>query len=234
MDARWTGTIALGVLLLAACTSAPGGAGNPDPTTDAPVVGEAPGGAASGDPVGMDPESAAERAEHLGIEDPPDVEPIRNIAPDGSGLRVLAECMADKGYDYTMDPSGEAVNIDLQGFSEEQHNLDTYICEMQYPVETRFRGDNGEREWLLIYDHFAEEYIPCVREQGYVVQPVPTVESYLEGIRAGRVPHTPVTEVWDQVQVDVDAGRYGSVDEFHRTLCRDTVDLDVLFPAGER
>lgn len=88
-------------------------------------------------------------ASRLSIDDPPAVQPIRNITPDGSGLQTLAECMSDKGYDYQYDPVA---------------------------------------------------------------------------------PASPQSEVAEQLRAGVNAGAPPSLEEFHRDVCPDGVDLDVLYP----
>lgn len=71
---------------------------------------------------------AARRAAELGIEDPPDVEVIREISPDAAGLKVQTDCMIEKGYPYEYDSGGDVASIDLGLVDHEQFQLDTYIC----------------------------------------------------------------------------------------------------------
>lgn len=183
--------------------------------------------------IGLSKELAAARAAELGIDDPPNVLPIREITPDASGLRVKTQCMIDRGYPYEFDdPSGESVSIDMNGIDEEQFNIDSYICELQYPVEKRFQRDLGEREWRILHDHYVKSYIPCVEALGYVVEPFPSFDVYFSRIQGGELPYTPALEVGPQVQQDVMMGKYPSVDEFNRSVCSDTVDLDLLYPPG--
>lgn len=233
---RWSSVaVCFGALLtLGGCADAnPGDAGDPEGSAVATELdvpsrandsGEDPG-------IGLSRESAAARANELGIDDPPDVAPIRAITPDAAGLRVKTQCMIDKGYPYEFDdPSGDTVSIDMKGIDEEQFNLDTYICELQYPVERRFQRDLDERGWRILYDHYVGTYIPCVESLGYVVDPFPSFEVYFSRIQAGEMPYSPALEVGPQVMQDVELGKYESVGEFHRSVCPDTVSIDLLYP----
>lgn len=181
--------------------------------------------------LGLTEELAAARAAELGIDNPPAVVPISAITPDAAGLRIKTQCMIDKGYPYEFDdPSGETVSIDMHGIDQEQFNLDTYVCEMQYPVEQRFQRPLGEREWGILYDHYVNTYIPCVENLGYSVEPPPSRDVYISKALGGELPYSPALEVGPQVMEGVDRGLYESVDDFHRSVCPDTVSLDVLYP----
>lgn len=172
---------------------------------------------------------AARRAADLGVEDPPEVEVIREIAPNAQGLKVLTDCMIDKGYPYEYDETQDGVSIDTGLIDYEQHQLDTYICEMQYPVAQQYQVEWGQREWRTLYDHYVQEYIPCVTRLGYVPEPSPTFEVFYETVTRGGPPWSPETEILPQLRQDIDAGEYASLDQFHRDVCPDSPPLEALY-----
>lgn len=171
---------------------------------------------------------AATLAEELGIEDPPMVSSIREVSPDEEGLRVQTMCMVDKGWPYVQDRDGGWV-LELNVEQEEAFNLDSYVCQLQYPVAARYRQPWGREQLQARYNYLTDTYLPCVRGQGYAVGDPPTFAVFLEGDSAGR-PWIPSTEVMPQVLADV-PGRWASWAEFDRT-CPQATPLDLLYPSS--
>lgn len=174
-------------------------------------------------------EQAAILARELGITDPPEVTPIREIAPDDEGLRVQTECMMDKGWPYQKDPDGGWV-LELNNEQESAFNLDSYVCQLQYPVAERYRQPWGQVQHEARYTYLTETYLPCVRAQGYSVDEPPSLEVFIEGDAAGR-PWIPSSEVLPQVLADV-PDRWSSWDEFDG-VCPQATPLDLLYPPSD-
>src|SRR5690606_5797175 len=84
--------------------------------------------------------------------------------------------------------------------------------------------------WEILYDHYVNTYIPCVESLGYSVEPPPSRDVYISKVLGGELPYSPAVEVGPQVMEDVERGLYESVDDFHRSVCPDTVNLDILYP----
>lgn len=72
-------------------------------------------------------EQLAAHAENMGIENPPNVEVIREVSPQ-EATQIHKECLADKGW-----PS-EANTYTMPVQEEAAFNLDIYRCLAAYPV----------------------------------------------------------------------------------------------------
>lgn len=141
-------------LLVAGCSSAQA----PEPTG-------APGGSLSVE------EQTADLARSLNITDPPDVEPVRVVAPEDRGPLVEA-CLAEEGYSSASE----------QGIPTEQiaaYDLASFVCLASYPVDPRFTGTWGERQTTIQYDWTVEEVIPCLAAAGYTTTGLPSREVFL-------------------------------------------------------
>lgn len=172
---------------------------------------------------------AAGLAAQLGIDDPPRVEPIREVAPDDEGLRIQTQCMIDLGWPYREDRDGGWV-LELQVAQEDAFNLDSYVCQLQYPVAARYRQPWGESQHRARYAYLVDDYLPCVRSHGYSVAEPPTFEVFVEGDAAGS-PWVPSSEVLPQVLADIPE-RWASWDAFD-DVCPQQTPLDELYPPDD-
>ena len=174
-------------------------------------------------------EYAAGLAAQLGIENPPVVEPILEVAPDDQGLRIQTLCMIDLGWPYQEDPDGGWV-LELQAAQEDAFNLDSYVCQLQYPVAARYREPWGETQHRARYAYLVDDYLPCVRSHGYSVAEPPTFEVFVEGDAAGS-PWVPSSEVLPQVLAEV-PDHWASWDAFDE-VCPQQTPLDELYPPDD-
>lgn len=169
---------------------------------------------------------AAALADELGITDPPEVSPVREVAPDDEGLRIQTQCMIDRGWPYREDQDGGYV-LELRVEQEASFNLDSYVCQLQYPVAERYRQPWGRTQHEARYAYLTEIYLPCVRAQGYSVAEPPSLEVFVEDEASGR-PWIPSSGVLPQVLADVPE-RWASWEEFD-SVCPQGTPLDELYP----
>ncbi|AXH95211.1 hypothetical protein DV701_02800 [Ornithinimicrobium avium] len=138
-------------------------------------------------------EYLTELAEIHGIEDPPPVEIVQEIAQDDDGLRLVAECLAGKGWPARID--GDGLLID--GVREEQQQdlaRDQYVCNASYPVAERYRSLSPEEHLARWYAYLLETYVPCVEALGYDISEPPSLESFLASQGASWIPNAQVGE----------------------------------------
>lgn len=110
---------------LAGCAQAPSAV--PPSGSGAPVDGVG----VTGEPETWDDVLAVE-AERLGIDDPPDVVPIRYVTPQEAD-RYYHECMAEQGW--KAEPDGSYVSTEEQA---EAINLSDYVCLASYPIPAEY------------------------------------------------------------------------------------------------
>lgn len=152
-------------------------------------------------------EYLTELAEIHGIEDPPPVEVVEEIAPDADGLRLIAECYAEHGWPATFDGDG----ITIEGIPPEQQeafDLDRYVCDAQYPVAEKYRSLSPEEHLRRWYAYLTTTYVPCVEALGYDISEPPTLETFLA---SGGQTWIPNAQVGDQTRARGEDFR--SVDE---------------------
>lgn len=207
------------LMVLSGCDgSAPGSAGTAPTAVAAATL-----------QTGTFEEYAAGLAAQLGIDNPPKVEPIREVAPDDQGLRLQTQCMIDVGWPYQQDRDGGWV-LELRAAQEDAFNLDSYVCQLQYPVAARYRQPWGEPQHRARYAYLVDDYLPCVRSHGYTVAEPPTFEVFVEGDAAGS-PWVPSSEVLPQVLADIPE-RWASWDAFD-DVCPQQTPLDELYPPDD-
>lgn len=148
-------------------------------------------------------------AEMLGIEDPPEVEPTREVTPAESKA-VVDECVVERGW--PMDEHG--------GFSypEEQSaafDIDYYVCIASYPIRQEYLQPLDDAAWSRIYDYWTTTTVPCLRDEGLEVAEPPTRETFL----ASRAWTPDDSSVRRQVEDLVAQGRYPGVEHVFTQVC---------------
>ncbi|WP_066638756.1 hypothetical protein [Serinicoccus hydrothermalis] len=137
----------------------------------------------------------AELAVMYGIEDPPEVEVVRERAPGDEGLQMIGECLQERGWPVGIEGAGftiREVPVEQQGALD----LDQYICDAQYPIAAEYAELSAEDSLTAHYEYLVEEYVPCVAEFGFTVSTPPSLETYLAEQGLGWVPGS---DVYDQV-----------------------------------
>ena len=141
-------------------------------------------------------EYLTELAEIHGIEDPPPVEIVQEIAQDDDGLRLIAECYAEHGWPSTFDGDG-IVTEGIPPEQQEAFDLDRYICNASYPVAERYRSLSPQEHLSRWYAYLLQTYVPCVEALGYEISEPPTLETFLA---SGGSQWIPNEEVFRQSQ----------------------------------
>lgn len=153
-------------------------------------------------------EALADLAEMYGIQDPPEVDPIRHITPSESKI-LIDECMRGRGW--------SVVDGHIQFTSEQRDslNMDSYICAAQYPVRQEYLQPLDAASWGRIYDYWVSETVPCLNSEGLTVNEPPTRETFVE-----RRAWTPDSDaVRDQVRDRVSQGEYPDIEHVFTEVC---------------
>lgn len=153
-----------------------------------------------------------------GIEDPPQVDPIREITPAES-KEVHDQCLVERGW--VMSEGGFTYPADQR----QAFFLESYICIASYPIRQEYLEPLDEAAWGRIYDYWVSETVPCFRAEGLDVSEPPTKETFLEG-RAW----TPDSDyVRSQVEERVQQGEYPDTEHVFTTVCEVTPPPEVRF-----
>jgi len=163
-------------------------------------------------------EALADVAEMYGIEDPPHVEPVREITPAES-KEVLDQCLADRGCPW--------VGGHIQFTAEQRDSLDMdhYICIAMFPIRQEYLEPLDQAAWGRIYDYWVSETVPCLRAEGLDVAEPPTRVTFVESRS-----WTPDSDhVRSQVEKRVTAGAYPNTEHVFTALCPVTPPPHVRF-----
>lgn len=167
-----------------------------------------------------------ERARELGIEDPPDVNVVREIAPDEYD-EVIGTCMEAAGFPPASEGDQAGLSFNFPEDQSEQANLSLYICQSEHPIAARFQGGLSDEGARAMYRHLVESYVPCVAARGYAVADPPSLETYLRTPESDR--WTPWLEVHAHIRAQPGSG--GSISELE-TRCPPAPPTEELFPSG--
>lgn len=176
-------------------------------------------------PSGPGPQEQSEnRAEALGITDPPDVAVVRETTPE-ENQQAIAACLDESGWSPTLHSDG---TIEVGPFTPEQEDayvLAHYICGEQYPVADVYTAELTQEQLRMVYEYRQEEFLPCVEQLGIRLGPPPTLESYLAD------PHQDwMGDINDQLRQAVGDGRIDSPNEW-LVRCPPRPPSDVLYGA---
>jgi hypothetical protein len=115
----------------------------------------------------------------LKIDDPPEVALIRFVARSESG-QAQAECLGELGIaaSATSDGSGFVLEGTPQESQADATNLAIYTCVARYTVDPRYNVELSSSQYAFLYRYFVNELTPCLRNEGYVVQDAPSLETF--------------------------------------------------------
>lgn len=180
-------------------------------------------GCAAGEPEGVSgtedsPQSLKKQAEgwadFLGVEDPPEVKPVRYVETEERD-EVVLQCLSEAGY--TIIDGG----VDVPTGNEEAFALAQYTCYMQYPVPERYAQPWGEEQVRAQYAWTIDFVIPCLEERGHPIAPPPSESVFVDSYDSD--PYYPFVEVnlavpeaefnaaWYQLEADCPQEVPGSV-----------------------
>lgn len=116
-------------------------------------------------------------AESQGLSDPPDVTPIRAVAPSEVDALVV-DCLHEFGFSAEVDTVG-GWGFEYAQEQEEDATRAEYICMGRYPLAEQYVAALTEAQLRIYYDWQIEEVLPCVANLGYPIPTPPSWETYL-------------------------------------------------------
>lgn len=125
----------------------------------------------------------AEFAAMAGIEDPPQIDPIRVVTAD-EWAQVRVDCLNETGFPAFIDQTG-AVGVDFA--SDDQlgaYDRAVYVCMAQYPLDSRHSETLTDAQLETYYSWVLEHPVACMRERGHPVADPPTLPTFIENYRA--------------------------------------------------
>ena len=147
-------------------------------------------------------------AEMYRIDNPPIVEPIREITPAES-LDVINACLVERGW---------AMSDGTFTYPEEQDEAfrrDSYICTASYPIRQEYLAPLDAAAWSRVYDFWQTATLPCLRAEGIVVSDPPTKETFI-----ANPTWTPDGAlVREQVEALVAEGKYPDAEHVFTDVC---------------
>lgn len=116
----------------------------------------------------------ADLAVSLGIEDPPVVEPVRFVSPSDS-KGAIDDCLQEEGWPMAADGSFEIAPEQATAY-----DLSYYTCAARYPVADRYLRPFTSDQWALVYDHWRDDFYPCLDEHGVAAPELISRETFLD------------------------------------------------------
>lgn len=122
-------------------------------------------------------EDAQTLADNMGIDDPPDVTPIKVIRLDEWAATQIA-CLQEAGYDVTFTEDGEGISFPpLDEALIPSLNEAKYVCELQYPVDPIYYEPLTDEQLTKLYTYRSTDLIDCLEAEGYPVTDIPPSET---------------------------------------------------------
>lgn len=117
-------------------------------------------------------------AGQLGIENPPDVQPIRLISLQ-EYASTQVPCLQAAGFavGYTADGEGVSYPQLSDPALQQSFNLAVYTCELQYPVQQRYVVPLSTDGLKALYAYRTGELVGCLESEGYNVSADPPSET---------------------------------------------------------
>lgn len=109
-----------------------------------------------------------------GIEDPPEVAPIRTVSPE-EFQDLFASCMAAAGF-----PQGGDGGYNSAG-QDEAFATAMYTCTAQYPIDDIYTEPLTDAQMRFWYSYLVEEAVPCYESNGWPVEQssIPSEELFI-------------------------------------------------------
>ena len=109
-------------------------------------------------------------AGQLGIDNPPEVKPVRLIRLQ-EYASAQVECLQGAGYEASLTEDGEGVTYPVisDPALQESFNLAIYTCELEYPVQQRYMVPLTDEGLKMLYAYRTGELITCLEGLGYNV-----------------------------------------------------------------
>ena len=143
----------------------------------------------------------ADRAEMLGISDPPEVSPVRVVTRE-EFLQVQQKCLAEEGFTTELDPDGDGLAVTLADGQGEAYFLADYVCQGRYPLHEVYTRDVTEAQLRTYFEWNTGELATCMAGLGYAVPDPPSFEVFTAAYGAGRGMWMPFDDVPDELWMD--------------------------------
>jgi hypothetical protein len=119
-------------------------------------------------------ENATAFADQLGIDDPPEIQPIRLIALNEWASTQIS-CLNDSGFKAIETPDGEGVSYPpiTDPALKQSLNLAIYTCEVQYPTQLKYMTPLSTQGLEILYTYRTGELLQCLEDEGYGVTDSP-------------------------------------------------------------
>lgn len=138
----------------------------------------------------------ADRAEMFGLDDPPQVTPLRVVFRD-EYYAVQQSCLADQGFETELGPDGGGLTVELADGQAEAYYLADYICSARFPLHAAYTRDLTETQLRVYYDWNRVEVASCMTSRGYQPSEPPSFPVFVETYRSGRGLWAPFDAVAD-------------------------------------
>lgn len=184
MMSRFLRTVGLCITTIVAVSGCSGAGGSDDSTMEPDTsLGHLSAPGTDWDDVAIDASAVRaqylqEFAELLNIEDPPDVEVVREVSVTEFGA-TLAQCLTEAGY--PVKESGGGVRLDGTISDSSAYNLASYVCMAQYPGDPRAASGLPRVRAEMQYEYLVNVATPCMEDLGFAVADPPSLQAWLDG-----------------------------------------------------
>lgn len=121
-------------------------------------------------------------ASDMGLQDVPEVDLVRWTEGHLDNATALAKCYTDSGFPAGVGPDGESIiRGGVPSAQSDSFLVVAYTCEAQYTLDPIYLQEWTTDQVGLIYDYWAEYFIPCMAEHGYPIgtDDMPTRDTYV-------------------------------------------------------
>ncbi|GAB3756067.1 hypothetical protein GCM10027591_05220 [Zhihengliuella somnathii] len=110
------------------------------------------------------------------LDEYPEAEVIRNVTFEERGS-ILAECINQAGFAAKSTSMSFEVEA-AEGQSDAMLRA-IYTCEASYPPHPVHFDPYSDEQLAIIYEWISDEYVPCVKAAGIVVDDMPSLETFI-------------------------------------------------------
>lgn len=123
-------------------------------------------------------------AESLGLSEvPSDVPAPVRLVTQQEQTELVVGCLREAGFDVEVD--GTSYGIELTTEQAEVYRVTQFTCLAQYPLLPQFTGPLSQVQLERVYEYFRDELIPCLVEEGLVVEGLPSLETFMSQAESG-------------------------------------------------
>lgn len=124
----------------------------------------------------------------------PEVERIRYVSMEEYST-LQAQCFTEAGFPSTVENDGTSFSTSNAEGQEEAFALVSYTCSLQYPMDLRYAQALTRTQLRVIYAYYRDQLIPCLQGRGLEISPLPSEETFVEGVASGTNPWTPYNDM---------------------------------------